>query len=142
MSYRNMPAFGPQELWQRLLRAHRPLENDLMRQPYQVIHKHEPDHQIDNSQGFVLLEFIVAMSLILGSWMALVGAYQNLALRTIQTESKRAQLQREFDAFEVSEQARESISTNTKGQIHESSRVSHRDRAQHVTSQSASENKR
>ena len=113
-----------------------------MHQPYPVTHKHAPDHQIDTSQGFILLEVLVAMSLILGSWMALLGTYQNLALRTAQVESKRAQLRRDFDAFEVSEQFRVSISANTKGQNHESSRMSHRHRSQHATSQSASKNQR
>ncbi|WP_129560402.1 type IV pilus modification PilV family protein [Polynucleobacter hirudinilacicola] len=113
-----------------------------MRQPYQVTHKYASDHQIDNSQGFVLLEVIVAMSLILGSWMALLGSYQNLALRTAQVESKRAQLRREFDAFEVSEQLRLRVITNTEGQIHESSRMSRRHRAQHAAAQPTSQNKR
>jgi len=113
-----------------------------MPQPCQVTYKYLSDHQIDASQGFVLLEVIVAMSLILGSWMALVGTYQNLALSTAETESKRAQLRREFDAFEVSEQARASVSTNTKGQNYESSRVSHRHRTQHATFQPPSKNKR
>jgi len=113
-----------------------------MRPPCQVTHKDFSGHQIDSSQGFVLLEVIVAMSLILGSWMALVGSYQNLALRTAQTESKRVQLRTEFDAFEVGEQLRVSGSTNTKGQHHESSRVSRRHRAQYAASQPASQNKR
>jgi hypothetical protein len=82
------------------------------------------------------------MSLILGSWMALVGTYQNLVLRATQMESKRAQLRGELDAFEVSEQFRVSISANTKGQNHESSRMSHRHRSQHDTSQSAPKNQR
>ena len=113
-----------------------------MHQPYPVTHKHAPDHQIDTSQGFILLEVLVAMSLILGSWMALVGTYQNLVLRATQVESKRAQLRRELDAFEVSEQFRVSISANTKGQNHESSRVSRRHRAQHAAAQPTSQNQR
>ena len=113
-----------------------------MHHPYQVTHKHASDHQIDTSQGFILLEVLVAMSLILGTWMALVGTYQNLALRTTQIESKRAQLRREFDAFEVSEQTRVSASTNIKGQNHESSRVSSRYRTKHAATKPTSKNKR
>jgi prepilin-type N-terminal cleavage/methylation domain-containing protein len=94
------------------------------------------------AKGFVLLEVLVAMSLILGSWMTLVGTYQNLVIRTTQMESKRAQLRREFDVFEVSEQARISASKNTKGQNHESSRVSSRHRPEHAAAQSASKNQR
>jgi prepilin-type N-terminal cleavage/methylation domain-containing protein len=108
----------------------------------QVLKKELLNPLIDRPQGFVLLEVLVAMSLILGSWMASVSTYQNLVLRATQMESKRAQLRREFDVFEVSEQARVSASTNNKGQNHESSRVSHRHRAQHVTSQPTSKNKR
>jgi prepilin-type N-terminal cleavage/methylation domain-containing protein len=108
----------------------------------QVPEKELLNPPIDRPQGFVLLEVLVAMSLILGSWMALVGTYQNLALRATHMESKRAQLRREFAAFEVSEQARVSTSINTKGQNHESSRVPSRHRAQHVTSQPTSKNQR
>jgi len=141
-----MPTFGQQELWRWLLRAHRPPENTFMCQPCQVTSKDSCKAQIglerDLAKGFVLLEVLVAMSLILGSWMALVGTYQNLVMRTTQMESKRAQLRREFDAFEVGEQLRVSISANTKGQNHESSRVSSRHRAQHAAAQSASKNQR
>jgi len=112
-----------------------------MRQSCQVLEKELLNPVFDRPQGFVLLEVLVAMSLILGSWMASVGAYQNLVLRATQIESKRAQLRREFDIFEVSEQARVSTSTNTKGQNHESTRVSSRHRAQHVTSEPTSKNK-
>jgi len=113
-----------------------------MRQSCQVLEKELLNPLNDRPQGFVLLEVLVAMSLILGSWMASVSTYQNLVLRATQMEAKRTQLRREFDAFEVSEQARVSISTNTKGQNHESSRVPSRHRAQHVTSQPPSKNKR
>ncbi|WP_216138158.1 hypothetical protein [Polynucleobacter sp. MWH-Berg-3C6] len=113
-----------------------------MRLPCQVTYRDLSDHQMEGSQGFVLLEVIVAMSLILGSWMALLGAYQNLALRTAQVESKRTQLRREFDAFEVGEQLRLRGSTNTKGQNHESSRMSRRHRTQHAAAQPPSQNKR
>jgi type II secretory pathway component PulJ len=137
-----MPAFGRQEHPQGLLRARRSPENASMRLLCQVTSKDLSDDQTEGSQGFVLLEVIVAMSLILGSWMALLGTYQNLALRTAQVESKRAQLRREFDTFEIGEQLRLRVSTNTKGQNHESSRVYRRHRAQHATTQSTSQNQR
>ncbi len=113
-----------------------------MCQPCQVFEEKLLNPRIDKPQGFVLLEVLVAMSLILGSWMALVGTYQNLTLRTIQTESKRAQLRSEFDAFEMSQQARVSISTHSKGQSNESTRVSSRNRTKHVTAQPALKNER
>ena len=141
-----MPTFRRQELTQGLSGTPRPPENTCMRQPYQVSLRDPLKAQIglarDLAKGFVLLEVLVAMSLILGSWMALVGTYQNLVLRATQMEVKRAQLRREFDAFEVGEQHRISISANTKGQNYESSRMSHRHRAQHTASQSTSKNKR
>jgi len=139
-----MLAFGQQELRQGLSKARRPPENACMRQPCQVALKDPFQAQIglrrDLAKGFVLLEVLVAMSLILGSWMALVGTYQNLVMRTTQMESKRAQLRREFDAFEVGEQARVSASKNTKGQNHESSRVSSRHRPKHAAAKSTSKN--
>jgi prepilin-type N-terminal cleavage/methylation domain-containing protein len=113
-----------------------------MCQSCQVPEKELQNPPIDRHQGFVLLEVLVAMSLILGSWMALVGTYQNLILRATQMETKRTQLRREFDAYEVSEQARVNTSTNIKGQNYESSRVSSRHRAQHATTKLPSKNKR
>ena len=113
-----------------------------MSQSCQVLKKELQNPLIDRPQGFVFLEVLVAMSLILGSWMASVGTYQNLVLRTTQMESKRAQLRRELDIFEVSEQARVRASTNIKGQNHESSRVSSRHRAKHATSEPTSKNQR
>jgi len=108
----------------------------------QVLEKELLNLPIDRPQGFVLLEVLVAMSLILGGWMASIGTYQNLALRSTQMESKRAQLRREFDVFEMNEQARVSISTNIKGQHHESTRVSSRHRAKYATSEPTAKNKR
>jgi Tfp pilus assembly protein PilV len=110
--------------------------------PCQVLEEKPLNPRISGAQGFVLLEVLVAMSLILGSWMALIGTYQNLALRAAQTESKRAQLRSEFDTFEISQQARVSIGTHIKGHSNESTRVSSRNRTKHVTSQPALKNER
>jgi Tfp pilus assembly protein PilV len=113
-----------------------------MCQLYQLFQKTLLNPQADPSKGFVLLEVLVAMSLILGIWMALVGTYQHLALRTNQTESKRAEIRRVLDAFEASEQARATSKVNIKGLIYESSRVPSRNRDQYATSQSITKNKR
>jgi len=86
------------------------------------------------SGGFVLLEVLVAMSLISGVWMALVGTYQNLALRNAQEESKRTQIRKEFDAFEIGEQLRANNMLSGKDLNNESSRVSGRHRSMHATS--------
>jgi Tfp pilus assembly protein PilV len=98
-----------------------------------------------DGNGFVLLEVLLAMSLIVGVWMALVGTYQNLALRNAQEESKRAQLKKEFDAFEIGEHLRANTAAaaaSSKGLSHESSRVSSRNRAIPVTSKSTSQKQR
>jgi Tfp pilus assembly protein PilV len=83
--------------------------------------------------GFILLEVLVAMGLILGVWMTSVGAYQNLALYLTQQEVKRMRLWREFDAYERAEQLRaNALTISTKvsnsGLQHESSRMSRRNR--------------
>ena len=111
-----------------------------MRQSCLVTQKDPLDPRVGSSNGFVLFEVLIAMSLILGSWMALVGSYQNLALRTAQTEGKRAQLRGQLDTFESSEQVRVSAKANIIGPIHESSRVSSRNRAQHAAAQSTVKN--
>jgi len=95
-----------------------------------------------NENGFVLLEVLLAMSLIVSVWMALVGTYQNLALRNAQEESKRAQLKKKFDAFEIGEYVRANINVVSKGLSHESSRVPSRNRTIPVTSQPPSQKQR
>ena len=142
MSYRNMPTFGQQELRQGLLWAYGPPENASMRQPYPVTQKDRLDPCTHASRGFVLLEVLLAMSLILSAWMALVSTYQSLALRATHEESKRAGLRKQLDTFEIGEQARAISKVNIKGPIHESSRVSSRHHIKPVTSQSPAKNKR
>ena len=88
--------------------------------------------------GFILLEVLVAMSLILGVWMTSIEAYQGLALRLVQQENKRSQLRQTFDSYELAEQARVNISS--KGIKHESSRVSSRDRALRPITKSTTKN--
>jgi hypothetical protein len=95
-----------------------------------------------NENGFVLLEVLLAMSLIVSVWMALVGTYQNLALRNAQEESKKAQLKKEFDAFEIGEHVKANINVISKGLSHESSRVPSRNRTIPVTSQPPSQKQR
>ena len=93
--------------------------------------------------GFVLLEALLAMSLIVGVWMALVGNYQNLALRNAQEESKRAQLRKEADSFETREHVRANTAAAiSKGLSHESSRVPGRNRSISVTAKPTSQKQR
>ena len=90
-----------------------------------------------------MVEVLVALSLVLGVWMTSVGVYQGVVLRCKQQESRRSELRRTFDAYELAEQLRSSSNQQTLTNFsnissrnikNESSRVSSRDRAvRHVT---------
>jgi len=96
----------------------------------------------ENSQGFILLEVLVALSMILGVWMASVATYQNLTLNLVSQETKRSQLRKEFDAFELQEHSRAKINLLGKGLNHDSTRVSSRNRSMHTTFKPAPKDKR
>jgi competence protein ComGF len=95
-----------------------------------------------NSQGFILLEVLVAMSMILGVWMVSVGVYQGLALNLMQQESKRSQLRKELDVFEMQEQVRANLVLSSQGLSNDIARVSDRNRSMRTTTQSAVKDKR
>ncbi|QWD64317.1 hypothetical protein [Polynucleobacter sp. MWH-UH2A] len=102
--------------------------------------------------GFILLEVLVAMSLILGVWMTSIGAYQGLALRFKQQESKHSHLRQTFDGYELAEQVRVNNANNKqisppsspnisiKDVKHESSRVSRRNHPLHPVAQPTTKN--
>ena len=106
------------------------------------------------ANGFILLEVLVAMSLILGVWMTSISAYQGLVLRFKQQESKYSNLRQAFDDYELAEQVRASNASSKeissfrgsnvslKDVKHESARVSGRNRALHPLAQPTFENKR
>ena len=103
----------------------------------------------ESPNGFILLEVLVAMSLILGVWMTSIGAYQGLTLRLNQQESKRSQLRQALDAHELAEQVRSSQTkspsipnTSSKGLKNEPSRVSSRNRSLRSVTKSTFENER
>ena len=61
-------------------------------------------HSIDRlarPDGFILLEVLVAMNLIMGAWMVSTNAYQRLALILAQQEGKRSEIRRQIDAHEL-----------------------------------------
>jgi type II secretory pathway component PulJ len=61
--------------------------------------------QIDfnpRANGFILLEVLVAMSLVASSWMALSNIYQGMVLRLVQLQEKRMELKKEMDRHELS----------------------------------------
>lgn len=62
--------------------------------------------RLKQSNGFILLEALVAMSLILGTWLASMNTYQAIALRFITQEAKRMQLRKVLDLYEIQERIR------------------------------------
>jgi len=95
--------------------------------------------QKDAQGGFILLEVLVAMSLIVGSWTVMTHIYQGLALRQTQLQIKKAELRKESDVFEINEHARNLTNRPVKN---ESARMSSRNRYVHGASQPASKNQR
>ena len=95
-----------------------------------------------NGQGFILLEVLVAMSMILGVWIASVGIYHRLAFNLVKQESKRSQLRKEMDTFEIQEQVRANLDLSIKGLSNDTARVSDRNRSMRTATQSIIKNKR
>jgi Tfp pilus assembly protein PilV len=95
-----------------------------------------------NSQGFILLEALVAMSMILGVWISSVGTYQRLVLSLTQYEAKRAQLRKELDVFEIQEHSRVNFNQISKTLNNDFARVPSRNRALRLTIQSTLKDKR
>ena len=98
--------------------------------------------QSKQCQGFILLEVLVAMSIILAVWMVSVEVFQRTALNLIQQEAKRSQLRKEFDVFEVQEHNRIGLNLLSKGLSDDATRVSGRDRSMRATTQPTPKNKR
>ncbi len=55
------------------------------------------------SHGFVLLEVLVAMTLVVTSWISLGNTYQKLVLSMGQLREKRVQIHQELDQHEISQ---------------------------------------
>ena len=61
--------------------------------------------QIDlnpQANGFILLEVLVAMSLVASSWIGLSNTFQGVIVRLGQLQEKRAELRKEMDRHELS----------------------------------------
>ena len=82
------------------------------------------------------------MSMILGVWMASAGLYQRLALTLTQQESKRAQLRKDSDTFEIQEHSRAHLNLQNQALSYESTRMSGRDRSVRIATQPTIKNKR
>jgi Tfp pilus assembly protein PilV len=74
-------------------------------------------------EGFILLEALIAMTLIVTSWVGLSHAYQGLALRFGQLQEKRVQIGKESDQFEIHIH---SLNNAQQGSVNEPSRLLHR----------------
>ena len=77
--------------------------------------------------GFILLEVLVAMSLVAISWIGLGNAYQLLILRLGQEQHKRLKIHQELDQHEIHQHKLQQFRLS----INESARVPHRNR--HIT---------
>jgi Tfp pilus assembly protein PilV len=55
------------------------------------------------ANGFILLEVLLAMSLIAGAWVGLCNQYQVMALRFVQSQEKRLQIREQINQFEISQ---------------------------------------
>jgi type II secretory pathway component PulJ len=53
------------------------------------------------ANGFILLEVLVAMSLVASSWIGLSNIYQGMILRLGQLQEKKAELRKEMDRHEL-----------------------------------------
>ena len=82
------------------------------------------------------------MSMILGVWMASVGVYQRLALNLTQQESKRSQLRKDADVFEIQEHSRANLHPPNQVLSNEPTRVPSRNRAMRTSAQPAIKDKR
>ncbi|QWE02788.1 hypothetical protein ICV90_01470 [Polynucleobacter sp. JS-JIR-II-b4] len=89
-----------------------------------------------------MLEVLVAMSIILGVWMASVGVYQRLALNLVQQEAKRSQLRKESVVHETQEQVRANSYLSGKNLINELARMPSRNRPMRTTTQPIAKNQR
>ena len=74
--------------------------------------------------GFILLEVLVAMSLVAISWIGLGNAYQLLVLRLGQEQDKRLQIHQELDQHEIHQHQLQQFRLS----INESARVPRRNR--------------
>jgi hypothetical protein len=57
--------------------------------------------QVEGASGFILLEVLVAMSLVVSSWMVLGNTYQQMLLRLGQLQAQKEQIKKELDQHEI-----------------------------------------
>jgi Tfp pilus assembly protein PilV len=96
-------------------------------------------HPACPEKGFILLEVLVAMGLIVGVWISTTHIYQGLALRQFKLQAQKAQIRKQSDAFELSEHLRSHSEGRPKN---ESSRVPYRARTLRDAAQSPAKGQR
>jgi Tfp pilus assembly protein PilV len=98
----------------------------------QFIHKSEKlAHGDLGSSGFILFEVLVAMSLIVSSWIILGDTHQQMILRLGKPQEQRAQMKKEADQYELTLLAADQLNHEInpiRGLVNEPSRVSRRPR--------------
>jgi Tfp pilus assembly protein PilE len=90
-------------------------------------------------KGFVLLEALVAITVIVGAWIALLESYHSLVLQHGQLQAKKTELRTQADSFEIDEYLRANVNSETH---HDSSRLLSRTHAQHDPTQPPVGNRR
>ena len=83
-------------------------------------------------KGFVLLEALVAITVIVGAWIALLESYHRLVLQHGQLQAKKTELCTQADTFEIHEYLRANVISETH---HDPSRLLGRTHAQHDPTQ-------
>ena len=84
---------------------------------------------IGQASGFVLLEVLVATTIVASSWIALEGSYHRLVLKMTQIQVKKAAINRERDQYEAALfRAMQSDKPDAKVVLNESSGMSRRSR--------------
>lgn len=54
-----------------------------------------------DEKGFILLEVLIAMSMVASTWIAVMDSYSKLAMHLGALEKKRASVYRELDKYEI-----------------------------------------
>ena len=83
------------------------------------------------ANGFILLEVLVAMSLVATSWMALGNSFRHLILRLGQLQEKRVEMKKELDQYEMTlftKRQENNVLHHSRGFVSESIGVSGRPR--------------
>lgn len=85
----------------------------------------------EQANGFILLEVLVAMSLVTSSWVVLGDTYQQMVLRWGQLQEQRVQMKHTLDQYELAlltHAQSKNLSHQPRKSLHESTRMSRRSR--------------